>query len=120
MHSLCLFVAIDHCILPRRKSLIGQLPGLVIRFVTHAQAVILQIDRCVARVIQLHPRIWKLVQVIHDTIDVRLHQFINQNLGTNTVHWQPANDDYNIDDTFLYHVGIEMVEFKRCKGTKKY
>jgi hypothetical protein len=41
-------------------------------------------------------------------------------LGTNTVHWQPANDAYNIDDTFLYHVGIEMVEFKRCKGTKKY
>ena len=36
-----------------------------------------QVDTGRTRVIKLYPRIGEIVQVVHDTVHIRLHQFVN-------------------------------------------
>ena len=69
-------VAVDDNVTFGGYRLVGQLPGLA-DLVFGANLIVLQIDGCICRIIQLHPRVRKIVQVVHDTVHIRLHQFVN-------------------------------------------
>ena len=73
-------VTIDHGILASLQDLHRQLPGRV-DIVCQTQPVTSQVDGRRAAVIQFYPRVGEVVQIVHDTIDVRLHQFVDAQLA---------------------------------------
>ena len=80
MQLLRLFIATDNDKLPGLQRLQRQLPSSI-DIVCQAQLVTSQINGRRPTIVQLYPRIGKIVQVVHDTVDVRLHQFIDAQLA---------------------------------------
>ena len=69
MPRLLFFVTIHQYIIIGIESLLRQLVGLV-RFYRCADAEFRHIDRSRTCIVQLHPRVWKVVQIVHDAIDI--------------------------------------------------
>ena len=84
MKPLAHLVAVDECPHLGRHHLVRQLPGLV-AILRSAQLVVLQAHGIIARVIKFHPGIWEILEVIHDTVHVRLHQFIDNQLSLSSL-----------------------------------
>ena len=55
-------------------------------------AALVQIDGSGARIVQFHPRVGKLVEVVHDAVHVRLHQLVQNHLGTTSRRDRKQNE----------------------------
>ena len=79
MKPSTLFITINKDVLLGLHRTVGQLPGLA-GLVADAQFVLIEIHCRGTCIIQFHPRIGKLVDIIHHAVNVRLHQFIDNQL----------------------------------------
>ena len=80
MKSCVLLVAIKQNVLMAAYGMVGQLPGLC-SLIADAELILAEIHSRGTSVIEFHPRIGKLIQIVHHTVDVRLHELINDELG---------------------------------------
>ena len=76
VQALLLLVAVDEDVAAGGNLHAGQLVGLL-HLVLVADFVVLQVDGGIRRVVQFHPGVGKLLDVVHDALDVRLHQFVD-------------------------------------------
>ena len=87
MKAVILFsflVAVDNCISLCSNGLVGQLPSFLF-LVLVADLVVFEVDSLIATVVQFYPRVGKLFDVIHDALDIRLHDFVDNKLCMSTV-----------------------------------
>ena len=84
MKLLALFVAIDKQTTPSVHLLVGQLPSIG-GIGGDTYLIVLQVDALPPRIVQFHPGVRELVQVIHHAVNVRLHQFVDNQRSILTV-----------------------------------
>ena len=77
VQTLLFLVAVNDGVTFGCYRFIRQLPGFLWLVLLVVDLVVSQVDGCICGVIQLYPRVWKFVNVIHRALDIRLHQFVN-------------------------------------------
>ena len=76
VHAVAHLVAVHHHVALALHRLEGQFPRFV-RPITQPNPVFAQIHACRCRIIQFHPRVGEIVQIVHRAVNVRLHQLVN-------------------------------------------